>query len=156
MRAISPALLAQLYAQESDDPFLMLVTFSHTSFLDDVRLVNNTTDIVSRGKTYLSFPLSITLPLQDGETPTSVVLKLDNVGRELIDELRTIDDFITVKLELILASLPNDVQMSIFDLKLSGVTFDATTISGTLFLDDFLNTKLDVETYGPSNYPGIF
>ena len=156
MRNISPELYAQFYSQESNDPFLVLLTLSHPSFAEDFRIVNNTKDITSRGNVFFAFPVKITLPVDDGETIPSVKLSLDNIGRELVDELRSINDFITVKLEMILASLPDEVQIEIYDMKLSNATFSETTISGTLFLDDFMNTQLNVETYGPSNYKAIF
>jgi len=153
---LSPQLLAQLYAQESNDPFLTLVTLSHPSFPQDIRLVNNQVDIVSRGDTYLAFPISIKLPMDDGESAREVSLEMDNVGLTFIDELRTVTDLIDVKLEMVLASLPNDVQMSFEDLKISSLSYNKTKISARLFLDNFLNTELTSEQYTPKNFRGLF
>jgi hypothetical protein len=153
--ALSPELLAQLFAQESDDPFLILVTISHASFTT-IRLVNNSTQIVSRGNTYLPFPMSIKLPVDDGETAKGVSIDFDNVSLELLDELRTVTTPMDVSLEMILASIPNVVQMSLYDLKITNVTYTKTRVSASLILDTFLNTEMTGESYGPTNFPGIF
>lgn len=158
MNILTPELLAQLYAQESNDPFLTLVTLSHPSFASDILLVNNTADVVSRTNTYSAFPLKITLPVDDGEKTREASIEFDNVSLELIDELRSVTNTprINVKLELVLASLPNDVQMSLEELKIGSISYNKKVISAKLVMDDFLNTELTSEKYGPSNFPGLF
>lgn len=152
---LSNALLAEMFGQTSSDPYLMLVSLSHSSF-PTVRLVNNTVDIVSRGQTFIAFPMNIRLPGDDGETAREVTIEFDNVSRELIDELRSVTTAIDVKIETVLASDPDQVQMSIEDLKMRGVTYDLRKVSAKLFMDNFLNTALTSEKYDPQHYPGIF
>lgn len=153
--SISPQLLAQLYGQESSDPFLMLVTLSHETF-SDIRLVNNSEDIVSNGLTYSAFPMRIRLGVDDGETAREVLIEFDNVGLDLIDEIRTVTTPISVKIEMILASIPNEIQTSIEDLKLRNVSYNVKTISAKLYMDSFLNVELTSEKYTPQNFPGLF
>ena len=158
MNILTPELLAQLYVQESDDPFLTLVTLSHSSFASPIRLVNNTETIVSRGNSFLPFPITVTLPVDDGESSRECSLVLDNVSLELIDEIRSVSsaDRIGVKLELVLASMPNDVQIALEELKIGNVSYNKSNITARLVMDDFLNTELTSEKYGPSNYRGLF
>lgn len=153
---LSPELIAQLYSQESDDPFLTLLTLSHPSFSQDIRLVNNTENITSNGLEFTAFPMKIVLPRDDGESARDVTIEFDNVALELISEIRTVTDFINVKLEMVLASLPDAVQISFDELKIQSVTYNKTRVSAKLFLDSFLNTEISSEKYTPSNYPGIF
>ena len=152
---LSPALLAQLYAQESDVPFLMLVTLTHPSFTT-VKLVNNSEDIVSNGETFTSFPMRIRLPADDGESTREVSIEFDNVSRELIDELRTVTTPIDVKIEMILASNPDDIQITLDELKMRNVTYNKSIVSARLYLDSFLNVELTSERYSPKLYPGLF
>lgn len=154
--SLSPELLAQLLAQESSDPFLTLVTLSHSSFPDDIRLVNNTVDIVSNGETFTAFPMRIMLPTDDGETDRQVSLELDNISLELITEIRSVTNEIGVKLHMILASIPNDIQYSLEELKISQVTYDKNKISCKLIMDNFLTVGLTSERYTPTNFPGLF
>lgn len=152
---LSQALLAELYAQESGDPFLMLVTLSHPSF-PTIYLVNNVEDIVSRGNTHIAFPMEIRLPSDDGETSREATIEFDNVSLELIDELRTVTSPMDVKIEMILASDPDTVQTSIEELKMRSVTYNKQRVSARLFMDSFLNVEMTSEKYTPQLYPGIF
>lgn len=156
MNNLSSALLSQLFSQESGDPFLTLITLSHSSFSSPVRLVNNGSDIVSRGNTFKSFPVRITLPVDDGETAREIAIEFDNVSLFLLDSLRSVTTPIEVKLEMILASLPNDVQIELSELKIQNISYNSTTISAKLLMDDFLQTALTSEKYTPTNFPGIF
>lgn len=152
---LTPQLLSQIFKQESEDPFLTLITFSHTSF-STIRLVNNSEDVVSRGNTFSAFPIKITFPSDDGESSREMQLEMDNVSLELLNEIRTATTTISVLIELILFSTPNEVQVSFEDLKIQSVNYDSKKISARLFLDSFLTTNLTSEIYGPSNYPGLF
>lgn len=153
---LSNQLLAQIYAQESGDPFLTLLTLEHDSLATPIRLVNNIVDIESRGDTYSAFAFKTRLPADDGESKREVILELDNASLELIDELRSVDSPVSVKIELILASIPDTVQMSLENLEMSGISYSTKTIKATLRLDDFLNTALTSETYDPKTFPGLF
>lgn len=155
MTAFSEDLIRQFYGQESGDPFLMLVTLTHESF-DPIRFVNNVVDIESRGETFMAFPVSIILPADDGEITKEVKMSFDNVSLALIDELRSVTTTITAKIEMILASNPNNVELELVDLKLRNVTYNRQTITAALYLDDFLNTEMSSEKYTPTSFPGIF
>ena len=152
---LSPSLLAQLYGQTSSDPFLMLVTISHSAF-STIRLVNNTENIISNGNTFMAFPVRIVLPVDDGETAREVSMELDNVSLELIDEIRTVTTPMDVKIEMVLASDPNFVQISLEELKIRNVSYDKQRITAKLYMDDFLSTSMTSEQYTPQNFPGIF
>jgi Domain of unknown function (DUF1833) len=153
---LSPEMLAQLYTQESSDPFLTLITLEHSSFAAPIRLVNNSEDVVSRGNTFTAFPVKIRLPVDDGESLRQVAIEFDNVSLFLINDIRTVTSPISAKLEMVLASMPDDVQIELGELVLGQLTYDKQKISATLTMDGFLNTELTSEKYSPSIFPGIF
>lgn len=155
MRQLSVPLLAQLFSHSSDDPFLCLLTLSHPDF-DDIRLVNNTENITSNSLEFSAYPFRITLPPDDGETNRDISIDFDNVGLDLIPLFRSVTDAIDVKIEYVLASLPDDVQLSFEELKIQNMSYTQSSISAKLFLDSFLNTGLSSETYSPTLYPGLF
>ena len=152
---ISNVLLAELYKQESGDPLLMLVTLSDPSF-PTIYLVNNTVDIVSRGNTFQAFPMMIRLPADDGESAREVNIEFDNVSLELIEEFRAITRPIDVKIELVLASNPSNVQLSYEELKIRNISYNQQKIIAKLYMDSFLNVELDAEKYVPSKYLALF
>lgn len=152
---ISAQLLAELYKQESGDPLLMLVTLSDPSF-DTIYLVSNTVNITSRGQEYTAFPMQIRLPADDGETNREVNIEFDNVSLELIDELRSITSPIDVAIEIVLASNPDEVQLSYEELKIRNINYNKQRISAKLYMDSFLSVELTSEEYTPTNFPGLF
>lgn len=155
MRSLTNNLLAQLYGERSDDPLLMLVTLTHTSFTT-LRLVNNTEDVISRGNTHIAFPMRINLPAEDGVNVLKSQIQFDNVSLDLIDEIRSVTTPIDTTIELVLASDPDTVEISFNEFKISNVRYDSRAINADLFLDDFLHTELTSERYTPTIYPGLF
>jgi hypothetical protein len=154
---LSNQLIAQMFAQESGDPFLILVTLTHPDFAGPVRLVNNQEDIVSNGETFSAFPMEITLPIDDeSNSAREIQITFANTGLELVDELRGVQTPINVQLDMILASTPDIVEFSFQEFKLRQVSFNQFTIQGSLYMDDFLNTELTSENYSPSIYPGLY
>lgn len=153
---LTPELIAQLFAQESNDPFLMLVTITHITMLDPIYLCSNSVNVVSRGNTFVPFPMAIVLAPDDGESNREIQMTFDNVSREIIDELRSVTDPLSVVVEMVLASNPDYVQIAIEDLKIKNITYDRSRITARLFLDSFLNVGLTAERYTPLNYPGLY
>lgn len=151
---ISNELKQQLFSQESDDPFLALVTLTHTTFT--ARLVNNSTDISSNGFLFQAFPMKIRLPMDDGETARDFSIEFDNVAMELITNLRSVTGDIGVKIQLILASMPDVIQMEYTDLAIRSVTYNSQRISARVVLDSFLAVEMTSERYTPTNFPGMF
>jgi hypothetical protein len=152
---LSNELKAQLFAQESDDPFLCLVTLTHSAFTT-IRLVNNSVDITSNGFVFTAFPMKIRLPVDDGETARDFQIDFDNASRALITSLRSVTGDIGVKIDMILASMPDVIQMSFEDLILRTVTYNATKVSAKIVMDSFLAVEMTSERYTPSLYPGLF
>lgn len=154
-RNVSANLRGQFYDEESTDPFLTLFTLTHSSF-GTIRLVNNSTDIVSNGNTFTAFPVRLKLPNDDNNTIRKVEIEFDNVSREIIDELRSVQDPIGVSLQLVLASAPSTIEIEYDELQLRAIEYTTENIKGQVLSDDFLNTTLGVEKYAPGNFPGIF
>lgn len=153
---LSPEMLAQIFAQTSEDPFLTLVTFSHADLPADILLVNNTVDVVSRGNTFSAFPMKVKFPVDDGERSRNFTIEFDNVSLELVSAIRTVTSRIDIKIEMILASIPDIVQVSQDDLQISSLTYNQQKIVATVVMDGFLNTELTSERYLPTNFPGLF
>lgn len=154
--ALSPELIAQLYTQESNDPFLTLITLTHDSLVTPIRLVNNSENIISRGETFQAFPVRIRLPVDDGESIREVKMEFDNVSLQLMDLVRTATSNIRVKIEMVLASIPDAVQIDLDELALGNISYNSQRISASLLMDGLLNTELTSERYTPSVYPGLF
>lgn len=104
----------------------------------------------------MAFPLKIRLPADDGETARNVTIEFDNVSLLLIEEIRSVTTAIEVKLEMVLASIPDDVQIEVADLSIQSLNYNRTKVSAVLVMDSLLNTALTSEIYSPTNFPGLF
>lgn len=151
---LSTELKAQIFAQQSEDPFLTLVTLTGPNF--EYYLVNNTKDIVSNGRTFQAFPMKIRLPTDDGESARDFQIEFDNASLLLLVALRSVTEPINCQIDMILASMPDVVQMSVTDLLIRSVSYDKNKISARIVLDNFLTVAVTSERYTPSAYPGMF
>lgn len=153
---LSAELKAQLFSESSNDPFLTLLTLSHDSFPSDIYLVNNSESITSNGRVFEPFPVKIRLPNDDDETRKEFAIEFDNVSLELIEEIRTVTTPIRCDLEMVLASMPDEIQMIHSDLSIQSITYNKNKINAKLVLDNFLSTELSSEKYRPTNFPGLY
>jgi hypothetical protein len=151
---LTPELKSQIFAQQSGDPYLTLVTLWTDSFT--YRLVNNTEDIVSNGNLYTAFPMKVRLPADDGESAKDFQLEFDNASLLLIASLRSVTEPVNCQIDMILASMPDVVQMTAGELLVKSISYDKSRIVARIVLDNFLASAMTSERYTPSLYPGMF
>lgn len=156
MRALSPAAVAAAHAEETGEVFLTLLTFEHPDIPAPIRVVNNHTDIVSRGNRYIGYPFDIVLPGEDPSRPQSASLRIDGVDGQIVSILRGLTSPPTVTLEVILASSPDLIEVAFEDLTLSSADWDATTITADLAYEDILNEPFPGDSFTPATTPGLF
>lgn len=155
-RALTPAAVRALTAQETGEVFLMLVTIAHPNLTPTLYFVNDTVDLVSRGNTFLGWPFQLALPEEREDSLPTVQLQIDNVDRQIMQGIRALTTAPTVTLEVVLASSPDTVEAGGFNFTLRGVDYDALVITGTLAPEDILNEPAVWQTFSPANFPGLF
>lgn len=153
MRSISTDGRAALYASQTDDVWLQLLTIEHDDIVTPIRLVNNTEDVISRGDTYAAFPFELSLPATAQE---SVELTVDNVTRELVEEVRSIDTPLTITMEIVRAADPDTVEAGPFEYQSRSVEYDVQRMRFTLAYEPILQEPFPAYTYTPIDYPGLF
>jgi hypothetical protein len=153
VRTLSTNARAALYAAQSDEVWLQLLTVEHSAIVTPIRIVANTENVVSRGDTYTAFPFEISIPATMAE---SVELVVDNVSRELIEEVRGIDTPLTLTLEVVLASDPDTVEAGPFAFQSRTVEYDVQRMRFTLAYEPLLSEPFPAYTYTPLDYPGLF
>lgn len=153
MRTLSTNARAALYASQSDEVWLQLLTITHADIATPIRLVSNTENITSNGETFVAFPFELSLPGTDQE---SVELAVDNVSRELIEEVRSIATPLGLSLEIVLASAPDTVEAGPFDFQSRAVEYNGQRMRFTLAYEPLLNEPFPYATYTPIDYPGLF
>ena len=155
-RSVSATLKQAAFAQETGEAVLELVTLDHPDLGGPLRMVNNLTDVVSRGNTFVAFPFMLTLPAEDEDRAGEARLTIDNVSGEIAAALRSISSPATVTLEVVLASSPDTVEASAPDYQLRDVTIDVGQVSGRLTLEDFESEPYPAGRMSPLRFPGLF
>lgn len=145
--------------QRVDDAtgILELLTINHPSFLVPVRLVNDTRDWVSQGKTFVGFPFRFTYPQDsDSERPQSK-LEIDNVGRDLMGELEALPPSAVLSgtVQLVDRATPDVIEWS-WTVPITSMRADAITLTGTLSVDYLMRQQAVRLRHDPKTSPGIF
>lgn len=155
-RTLSSPAKAAIFAQETGEVFLHLITISHALLVPSLRFVDNHVDITSRGNVYLGWPFEITLPAERDDAVPNVQIQIDNVDRRIIEGIRRLTSAPQITLEIILASSPDTVEAGPFDMKLRTIEYNALTITGTLAPEDVLAEPYPPFAYTPQYFPGLF
>ena len=156
MTQVSINAMRAMFAQQTGEVFLVCLTITHPSITTQ-RLVNNTQPVVRSAGAYQPYPMQLSLPAQlDDQLPT-VDIVVDNVDREVLQQIREVSGVPKVTMEVILASSPDTVEAGPFDFSLKQASYDVLAITGTLgYEDDILNQRVPAMSYTPSNSPGLF
>ncbi|HOS41941.1 MAG TPA: DUF1833 family protein [Spirochaetota bacterium] len=145
-----------VFAQETDEVFIILLEISHADLAEPIRVCNNSKDIVSNGKTYTAFPFLTATASEHDDQLSTVPLMIDNVGREVVEAIRTITSAPDVTMSVVLASDPDTVEAGPWSYKLRDVRYNAQIVEGQLGHEDILNESYPEGQYDPAGYPALF
>lgn len=162
--------LRTIYAQETGDYPILLLVLSHPELVNDLlfstdpttRLPTYTTDenivygTVSNSKEYIYCPMDLKLPDENENAPPQTTLSVSNVGREMVQAIRSLRTSPTLDMFLVLASDSDDIQGSIRGFEFKSVDINRSVVSGNLVLDDRSHEPFCYLTCTPSTTPGIF
>lgn len=158
-RTTSAVFKAAANAQETGEVLVALITITHSSIIGGpLRLVQDLKDMTSNANVYTAFPFEIRLPDDTDDGPAKVLLTIDNVDRSIMVALRTMPPSSppTVTVELVLASQPNVVEISIQNMTLRSISGDAVQIEGELRMDEEDLRPFPEGSFTPSQFPGLF
>jgi len=166
VRVLSLNFRQALFAQESSEVPIFLLTITHpqlttpillstdpTTRISDEPLVYGTT---SRGSTFLYAGVQLTLPdEQDRQAPSSK-LTVDNITRDLIPLARSIATPASIMIEAVLASALDTVEMTFPSFQMTALTYDVSTLQFDLTLDALTTEPFPAGDFSPAYFPGLF
>lgn len=167
---ISLDALKAIYSQESGDYPILLITISHKNMNKDIRVSTDqttrlpafTTDenvvygTVSRSKDFLYCPIEISLPTDEEDAAPQTEITVSNVGRELVEAIRSLSTSPTITMELVLGSNTDQIEYNITGFTFQDITINTLTITGTLTIEMLTNEPFPFRTFTPSTAPGLF
>lgn len=156
MRTLSAAARAAIYAAQTDQVFLQLLELDHADLVSPLRFVSNTESVVHDGNTYLPFPFLVDLPDDKEGQITSARLTVDNVDRQVVTAIRSIETAASVTFLVVLASSPDTVEAGPLVFTLRNVSYNAQQVQGELIYEERLNLEVPGLKFTPELFGGLF
>lgn len=168
MRITSVDFMKAAYAEESDVFPILLMTITHSSLSEPIRVstdptqrvIETTTDVIygtiSNGETYLFYPLSLSLPSEADEGPANMRIEIDNIHRDLTPAVRGLNSPPSVTTDIVLSSDVDNVIATWPEYLLVNWEMNAMTISGDLMLETLVAEPYPAGSFNPADFPGAF
>lgn len=171
--SLSSNAIAALFAQESSNTLITLLTISGGGISTPIRIADNyltrlsETDIEviygvqtnlggSTTYNYVFLPFSISLPTEDQASAPRCTVTLNDVTRYLIPSIRSLTSAPNVQIDIILSSAPNVVEVSFGSFILGNINYNADTITADLTVESLAVEPFPQHTFNPSYFPGLF
>lgn len=148
-----------VHAQDTKEVLLAITTIDHPLIINGpLRIVQDLQDLVSNGHTYTAFPFQVTLPADTEDGLAKVVLRIDNVDQSIATTIRSLPPTTppTVQIDLVIASQPDVVEVSLPGMKLRTVSGDMFAIEGECKMDEDDLIPFPEGSFNPRDFPGIF
>ncbi len=156
------------FAQNTGVVAIGLITISHESLTDDIRISTDPTvrlsepadDIiygtVSRGENYFFFPVTLKLPDDTDDGPGLMSIEIDNVSREYVEVVRSITGRPRVKAEFVLSNALDTVEATWPEFLMTDISYDAFRIRANMYMEMLHDEPYPAMTFTPSRAPGLF
>jgi hypothetical protein len=155
-RPVTDTTRAALYANETDQVFITLITIDHENLSPPIRVCNDAVDLVSRGETFVAMPFEDEKPGDDDSGVAAGSITIQNVSLEITQAIRSISTRPSVLIEMVRAAAPDVVEMSFPDMEIREVTWNSLTVTAPVGVENFLDEPYPKDSFTPGLFPGVF
>lgn len=145
-----------IYAAETGDAFLILLTIDHDDLEQPIRVTSDAVETESRGDTFTPFPFDLILPDDLDDRSPRARLVIDNIDRQIVMAVRNLSSSPNVLIEIVRAADADTVEAQFVDFKLTTVAYDVHKVEGNLTIEDFTAEPFPAAVFSPSLFPGLF
>lgn len=167
MRVLSLNFRKALFSQEGNGEVpIFLLTITHPSLTAPILLSTDPTDrfqdlppayrTVSRGIDFLYAGIDVTIPDEQDKTPPASKLTIQNVTEELTPLARSVSTTPSVKIEAVLASALDTVEMTWPALNMSNLQYDVNQLVFDLTMDALVTEPFPAGNFSPAYFPALF
>lgn len=167
-RTLSVNMVNAMYAQETGEAVICLMTISHPSFGQTYYVSSDATTrvsteplvykTVSNGIDYFYAPLQIKLPDDVEEQAPTTQFMLENVSRDIVARIRSVDTRqgrAKFNIKLVRASAPNTIEIEYPDFDIVNASFNANVVTLTAQIDVMTDEPYPAHTFDPSGFPSL-
>lgn len=167
-RVLTASALKAMFAEETGDYPILLVTIGCESWEEDLRissdptqrLIETDTEILygtrSASKDFLFLPFQLKFPDESDETSQQMSITIDNVSREMVPAIRAASLAMTVTTDIVMSCSPDIIEASFPDFTIASIEYDELTIVGNMTLDLYETEPFPGGSFTPSSFPGLF
>lgn len=155
-RLLSGSAQQALYAAETEEAFLILLTIAHDDLAEPLRVTSDAVATTSRGDVFVPYPFALTLPDDLDDRAARARIVIDNIDRQIVLAVRSLTSSPTILIEIVRAAAPDTVEAQFVDFRLTDVSYDAYRVEGVLTIEDFTAEPYPAAIFSPSQFPGLF
>lgn len=152
---VSESAKEALFAQETGEVFLEIITITADG-IEQIRLVNNTQDIISGGKLYTASRFRVSFPSGKLGSSTKATIELSNIDRRPVEIVRKAKKPLLLSVALIKASTPDIIEQGPYEFTLRNTRWSASTLSADLLDDVEGNIAIPKIHYNSQDFPGLY
>lgn len=170
LSTLSPEAIKQLYSTDSDSSLVTLLTvYDIDNITPIITLADNylqrlsetdeeiTYGVRSRGRDYIFLPISISLPSEEQNgSPARCQIVMKDVTRYITPIIRTLTSPPKIKIELVLSSTPDLVEISYEELFISNFQYNSEQVSADLSSVELEREPFPAYSFTPQFFPGLF
>ena len=145
----------EAYAQETASAYIILYTITGEDLPATLYLAANNENVISNGNTFLASNITGILPEDSLDEQPKAQVQIGNVDRQISDALLLVSQAVYVKIQVVLSTVPDDIQLEIEDLQLRDFRHDALTLSADLHPHDILSQQIPADRYDNTQFPGL-
>lgn len=156
-------------SEESELIKVFLLTIYHKDLTEPIRVSSDPTvkigdyqemivyGTISNGKTYIYAGFEASLLNDEAGAIPQVQISIPNAHRSIIEAIESMGSGpIQVDLQLVFADTPDIVEMDIKGLEMNQISYDETSITGTISRDLLFNEPFPSKTFTPQEWPFLF
>lgn len=162
---------ARVSVSSEDSPLVkvFLITIYHRSLEEPIRVSSDATvrlretqenviyGTISNGKEYLYTGFEAALLNDESGAIPQVQITIPNAHRSIIEAIESMGSGpVQVDLQLVFADTPDIVEIDIKGLEMGQITYDETSITGTISRDMLFNEPFPSRSFTPDEWPFLF
>ncbi len=161
MRSIAAVLKYAMMQQETGEVPLVLLTITHPTLPEPIRLVNDattesgSTNLVRGGNTYVAYPFDIQLPSDVENEAPRARLTVSNVSREIVAFARIANPAPEVWISVVRAAAPDEAGAEFGPLEFGTPEIDDLWITTDLVSADESLMPVAARTFDAACFPAL-
>lgn len=166
MRVLSLTFREAMFAQESGEVVAWLLTITHPNLDPPIRLTSDPTELLStdplryvttsRGHEFQFVGMALLLPDENEKSSPAAKMVIGNVDRGIVPLVRSINSPAQVLMEGLLVSDLGTVEVSVPQLDIVHVGYDAGQLNFDLSMDAMATESYPAGSFVPSSFPALF